>query len=69
MADASGKGQNVYKEHLYVNGKWEVVGEYKAEVDLTPLTERLDNLEAFKDSLDFMDETAGTALATEIFGA
>ncbi len=69
VADASGKGQNVYKEHLYVNGKWEVVGEYKAEVDLTPLTERLDNLEAFKDSLDFMDETAGTALATEIFGA
>ena len=27
---------NLYTEYLYVNGKWEKIGEYKAEVDLTP---------------------------------
>lgn len=27
---------NLYTEYLYVNGKWEKIGEYKADVDLTP---------------------------------
>ena len=27
---------NLYTEYLYVNNKWEKIGEYKAEVDLTP---------------------------------
>lgn len=27
---------NLYTEYIYVNGKWEKIGEYKAEVDLTP---------------------------------
>lgn len=69
VADASGKDKNVYEEYIYVAGKWELLGKYKAAVDLTPLTERLVDLEAFKESLEFMDAAAGTALATEIFGA
>jgi hypothetical protein len=27
---------NLYTEYLYVNNKWEKIGEYKADVDLTP---------------------------------
>ena len=27
---------NIYAEYMYVNGAWEKVGEYKAEIDLTP---------------------------------
>ena len=27
---------NLYTEYLYVNSKWEKIGEYKADVDLTP---------------------------------
>lgn len=27
---------NLYTEYIYVNGKWEKIGEYKADVDLTP---------------------------------
>lgn len=69
VADASGKDKNVYEEYIYVAGKWELLGKYKAAVNLTPLTERLVDLEAFKESLEFMDAAAGTALATEIFGA
>lgn len=68
VADASGEGQNVYEEYVYVDGKWELLGKYKAEIDLKPLTDRLDALEAFDSSLELMDEAAGTALATEIFG-
>lgn len=69
VADASGKDKNVYEEYIYVAGKWELLGKYKAEVDLSPLTTRLDALEAFDANLEFMTEEAGTALATEIFGA
>lgn len=69
VPDASGKDNNVYEEYSYVNGKWELFGKFKAEVDLTPLTTRLDALEAFDANLEFMTESEGTALATEIFGA
>lgn len=36
VADASGAGENVYKEYLYTGEKWEEIGSYKAAVDLSP---------------------------------
>lgn len=36
VPDAEGQGQNVYVEYMYVNSKWEIVGQYKSDVDLTP---------------------------------
>ncbi|WP_288323654.1 hypothetical protein [Xylanibacter rodentium] len=36
VADASGSGQNVYTEYVYVDSKWEILGKYQASVDLTP---------------------------------
>ena len=35
LSAASGE-TNLYTEYLYVNNKWEKIGEYKADVDLTP---------------------------------
>lgn len=36
VPDAGGQGQNVYVEYMYVDSKWEIVGQYKSDVDLTP---------------------------------
>ncbi len=36
VTDASGSGQNVYTEYVYVDSKWEILGKYQASVDLTP---------------------------------
>lgn len=33
---SSSEETNLYTEYVYVNSKWEKLGEYKAEVDLTP---------------------------------
>lgn len=35
VPNSSGKGDNIYDEYIYVNNKWEKLGEYKAEVDLS----------------------------------
>ena len=34
--------QNTYIEYMYVNNKWEKVGEYKADIDLTPYAKTAD---------------------------
>jgi len=68
VADTTAPEGNKYKEYVYVDGKWELLGEYKAAVDLKPITDRLDTLEAFDANLEFMDETSGATLATSIFG-
>ena len=36
VVDPSAPEGNVYKEYIYVNSKWELLGEYKADIDLTP---------------------------------
>lgn len=35
VASDSTETNNIYKEYVYVNNKWELLGEYKAEVNLT----------------------------------
>lgn len=42
VPDAEGQGQNVYVEYMYVDGKWEIVGQYKSDVDLTPYFKKED---------------------------
>ena len=36
VIDPSAPEGNVFKEYIYVNSKWELLGEYKSEIDLTP---------------------------------
>lgn len=42
VPDAEGQGQNVYVEYMYVNSKWEIVGQYKSNVDLIPYFKKED---------------------------
>ena len=36
VAGAQTEEGNLYSEHIYVGGKWEKLGEFKAAIDLTP---------------------------------
>lgn len=42
VPDAEGQEQNVYVEYMYVDSKWEIVGQYKSDVDLTPYFKKED---------------------------
>ena len=43
LGDANVPGaQNAYIEYMYVNNAWEKVGEYKADIDLTPYAKTAD---------------------------
>ena len=52
---------NLYEEYLYVNNKWELLGKFKAEVDLTPYLKIEDIEEEVSD--------AGFAKTTEVASA
>jgi hypothetical protein len=36
VKDSSAPAGNIFKEYMYVNNAWELIGEYKAAVDLSP---------------------------------
>lgn len=40
VLDSSAPEGNKYKEYLYVSSKWELLGEYKAAVDLSPYAQK-----------------------------
>ena len=46
VPNTAGKGDNIYDEYIYINNKWEKLGEYKAEVDLSQYA-RLDQENTF----------------------
>ena len=52
---------NVYTEHMYVNGKWEKIGEYQAAVDLTPYAKTADMNTALASKADSATMTAELA--------
>lgn len=49
---------NIYTEYIHVNDKWEIVGEYKAEVNLTPYLKSEDaaKLYATQETVNAMNE-------------
>lgn len=51
VPDAGGQGQNVYVEYMYVDSKWEIVGQYKSDVDLTPYFKK-ENIQKHTDTLN-----------------
>lgn len=51
ILDSEGQGQNVYKEYLYVNNNWEIVGEYKANIDLTNYIKTTDTVTTLKNGI------------------
>ena len=42
VPNQDGQGNNVYIEYLYVEGVWEKLGEFKPEVDLSHIEQKLD---------------------------
>lgn len=42
VANSQTSGSNVYTEYMYVGSKWEIVGEYKTDIDLTPYAKTAD---------------------------
>lgn len=60
LSTASETG-NLYEEYLYVNNKWELLGKFKAEIDLTPYLKIEDIEEEVSD--------AGFAKTTEVTNA
>lgn len=41
LSETSGTN-NLYTEYAYINSKWEILGQYKADVDLTPYVKKAD---------------------------
>lgn len=48
VVDSNGITTNVYEEYLYVNNKWELIGKYKAGIDLTPYVKFTDTATSTK---------------------
>jgi len=36
VLDQNGEEGNIWKEYIYVNDRWELMGEYQAPIDLSP---------------------------------
>ena len=49
---------NLYTEYLYVNDKWEKIGEYKADVDLTPYLKSSDAASTYATKQELAVETS-----------
>lgn len=55
---ATAQEQDIYTEYLWANNKWEKLGEYKAEIDLTPYVK--------KNELDTLVDAAGYIKESEV---
>lgn len=49
---------NLYTEYLYVNSKWEKIGEYKADVDLTPYLKSSEAASTYATKQELAGETS-----------
>lgn len=47
--------ENVYTEYMYVNSAWEIIGQYKANIDLTPYAKTADVETALAEKADASD--------------
>lgn len=61
---------DLYIEYLYVNNKWEKIGEYKADVDLTPYLTKADAASTYQPKGEYVTDTElegkGYALNTSL---
>ena len=52
VLDTSGTEGNIYKEYVYIDGEWEELGEYRAEIDLTPYLTKEDASQTYETKED-----------------
>lgn len=66
VANDETSGSNVYTEYIYANGKWEVLGEYKSDIDLSPYA-KVDDVNTALSAK--VDKVNGKQLSTNDFTA
>lgn len=47
---------NLYKEYIYVDGEWELLGEYKADIDLSPYLTKAEAADTYATKLELQQE-------------
>ena len=54
LVGIDGTGSNVYEEHMYINGKWELIGSTETEVDLSGYVKSADIQIATTEEIDLL---------------
>lgn len=61
VLDSEGEEQNLYKEYIYVNDAWELLGTYKATVDLTDYLTKDEASELYATQASLSSHTSNTS--------
>lgn len=56
VVDSEGEQGNLYKEYIYVDGDWELLGEYKADIDLSPYLTKVEAADTYATKLELQQE-------------
>lgn len=56
VVDSEGTHGNFYKEYIYVDGEWELLGEYKADIDLSPYLTKVEAADTYATKLELQQE-------------
>lgn len=56
VVDSEGTHGNLYKEYIYVEGEWELLGEYKADIDLSPYLTKVEAADTYATKLELQQE-------------
>lgn len=56
VVDSEGTHGNLYKEYIYVDGEWELLGEYKADIDLSPYLTKVEAADTYAAKLELQQE-------------
>lgn len=56
VVDSGGTHGNLYKEYIYVDGEWELLGEYKADIDLSPYLTKVEAADTYATKLELQQE-------------
>ncbi len=56
VVDSEGTRGNLYKEYIYVDGEWELLGEYKADIDLSPYLTKIEAADTYATKLELQQE-------------
>ncbi len=56
VVDSEGTHGNLYKEYIYVDGEWELLREYKADIDLSPYLTKVEAADTYATKLELQQE-------------
>lgn len=68
VADASAPEGNKFKEYAYVNNAWELLGEYKAAIDMTPYLTKTEAASTYQPILTYATDAEVNAICKEVLG-